>query len=108
MERQKCPQIALRDPDDTAYAVRDELAGLDPPPDCPGRDVETIGDLGDREKSDLIVAVTAATGMAESNRVIAVAEGSSSRAHADSPSRGGMASNARWNRALGTKEAARS
>jgi len=44
--------------------VHNELAGLDPPPDRPGRNAETIGDLGDREKFDLIVAVTAATGMA--------------------------------------------
>jgi hypothetical protein len=48
--------------------VHDEIVGLDPPADGTGGDVETFRDLGDREELNLIVAVTAATGMAESVR----------------------------------------
>jgi len=63
--------------------VHDELTGLDPPPHRSSRDVETIGDLGDREEFYLIVAVPATTNMAESSRFpIAVATGLGLRGHA--------------------------
>jgi hypothetical protein len=45
--------------------------------------VETFRDLGDREESDLIAAVTATSATAESSRFrIAVARGFNSRSHA--------------------------
>jgi hypothetical protein len=71
--------------------VHDEIAGIDPPAYRASGDVETFRDIGDREQFDLIVAVTATTGMAESGRfLINIAGGLSSRAHAGPRSRGGQ------------------
>jgi hypothetical protein len=62
--------------------VHDEIAGLDPSSDRTRGDVQTFRDLGDREKSDLIVALTATADAAECSRFpIAVARGLSSTGH---------------------------
>jgi hypothetical protein len=83
MHSQKGPQIAERDPDDAIPTMRDEVAAFDPPADRTGGDAETFRHLGDREELDLIVAMTATAGAAETNRfLIAVAGGVSSRGHA--------------------------
>jgi hypothetical protein len=44
--------------------VHDELAGLDPPPDCPVATSRRSATSAIVKNFDLIVAVTAATGMA--------------------------------------------
>jgi hypothetical protein len=62
MQDQKRAQIALRNPDNIADAVHDQIAGDDPAADRTGVDVETFRDLGDREEFDLIVGVTTTMG----------------------------------------------
>jgi hypothetical protein len=57
MERQKHPQIAFGDPDDSADAMHGEMAALDPPADRSRGDTETFCDVGDCEKVDFILAV---------------------------------------------------
>jgi hypothetical protein len=49
-DRQKDPQIALGNPDDTPKPMHHKVAGLDPAPDGAGRNAETIGDVSDRRK----------------------------------------------------------
>ena len=46
MERQKRPQIAFGDPDDSADAVHGEMAAVDPSADGSGGDTETFCDVG--------------------------------------------------------------
>lgn len=108
IEGQKRPQIAFRDADDTADSVHHEIAGLDPPADRTGGDLETFRDLGDREELELIVAAMASTHMAESSRFHAVAGGPSSSTHARPPSHGEAPGTAvpeasiRWKATFGT------
>jgi hypothetical protein len=65
MEGQKRAQIALGDADDSADSVRDEIAGVDPPADGTGGDMQTFGDLGDGKEVDLIFVVTPTPDLAE-------------------------------------------
>ena len=57
MERQKRPQIAFGDPDDSADPVHGEMPALDPSADVRAGDTETLCDVGNGEKFDLIIAV---------------------------------------------------
>jgi hypothetical protein len=54
MSRQKGPQIALGDPDDTSKPVRHQIAGLDPTADRAGGDVEVLRQVGNGEELDAI------------------------------------------------------
>jgi hypothetical protein len=57
MSRLKLAQIPLRDPDGTAETVHDEIICLDPPADRAGTHTETLGNFGDLEMSQLVVAM---------------------------------------------------
>ena len=65
MKRQKRPQIAFGDPDDSADPVHGEMAALDPSADGSGGDTETFCDVGNGKKVDLILAVAPRRGGAE-------------------------------------------
>jgi hypothetical protein len=77
---QKSPQIRLGDPNATAQAVRNQLAGRDLASDRAGTNAKHFRRLGDCEKFDLIVSVTTTTKIASRFQIV-VARGLNSRAH---------------------------
>src|SRR5262249_36308589 len=50
VEGEKSLEVGFGDPDDTTNTVDNEIAGLGPPADRTGGDVEMLRHLGDREK----------------------------------------------------------
>ena len=65
MERQKRPQIAFGDPDDSADPVHGEVTAFDPSADRPGGDSEALCYVRNGEKIDLILTAVPRRGRAE-------------------------------------------
>jgi hypothetical protein len=59
---QKRAQIIVSDPNNTADAVRNQIAGLDPPTNRPRRDLDQFGYFADRQKPQFAVGMSTIVG----------------------------------------------